>query len=125
MAKIKSSHAYELELRKMIRERNGECGDWLTPQIRATAANMVMLDKVQAELLAADSLVTIVPGSTGQYKNEVHPLLPYQVKLLAELRLQYETLGLNYRTTPSKITETTRQGVDDTDPMAEYYRSGK
>lgn len=123
MAKQKSAHAYELELRKMICDRNGECGAWLIPQIRATAANMVMLDKVQKELLAVDTLVTIVPGSTGQYKSEVNPLLPYQVKLLAELRLQFETLGLNYRTTPSKITESTKSGPDESDPMAEFYRN--
>ena len=66
MAKKKTAHAYELELRNMIKHRTGvEMEPWLLPQVRATAGNMVMLDKVQAELEDTDDLVTMVPGSTG------------------------------------------------------------
>lgn len=112
MAKAKTAHAYELELKKMIERRTGaEFELWLMPQVRATAANMVMIDKVHKELTADNAeLVTMVAGSTGQYKNEVNPLMPYYLKLLAELRLQFEALGLNYRTTPKKITEPTKPG---------------
>ena len=35
---------------------------------------------------------------------------------------QFEALGLNYRATPSKIKEDTKKGVDESDPMAEFYR---
>ena len=77
MAKDRTAHAYELELRKMIKSRTGaDMEPWLLPQVRATAANMVMLDKVQEELLNLDYLVAPVSGSMGQYKNEVSPLLP-------------------------------------------------
>ena len=72
MAKQRTAHAYELELRKMIKSRTGaDMEPWLLPQVRATASNMVMLDKVQAELEATDSLVTLVSGSMAQMKNEV------------------------------------------------------
>ena len=123
MANKKTAHAYELELRKMIKSRTGaDMEPWLLPQVRATADNMVMLDKVQAELLNTSALVKTVPGSMGQYKDEVTPLLPYYDKMQRTLMLQFEALGLNYKTTPSKVTDNTKKGVDEEDPMANYYK---
>ena len=113
MAKQKTAHAYELELRKMIKSRTGaDMEPWLLPQVRATASNMVMLDKVQAELEDTSRLVTLMPGSTAQMKNEVNPLLPYYDKMQRTLMLQFEAIGLNYKTTPSKVKEDTKKGVD-------------
>ena len=113
MAKQRTAHAYELELRKMIKSRTGaDMEPWLLPQVRATAANMVMLDKVQQELLDTTDLVKLVPGSMSQIKNEVNPLLPYYDKMQRTLMLQFEAIGLNYKTTPSKVKEDTKRGVD-------------
>ena len=113
MAKQRTAHAYELELRKMIKSRTGaDMEAWLLPQVRATASNMVMLDKVQAELEDTSRLVTLMPGSTAQMKNEVNPLLPYYDKMQRTLMLQFEAIGLNYKTTPSKVKEDTKRGVD-------------
>lgn len=124
MAKQRTAHAYELELRKMIKSRTGaDMEPWLLPQVRATASNMVMLDKVQRELEKADDLVTLVPGSQGQMKSEVSPLLPHYDKMQRTLLMQLEALGLNYSTTPSKVKEDTKKGVDETDPMANFYKN--
>ena len=113
MAKQRTAHAYELELRKMIKSRTGaDMEPWLLPQVRATAANMAMLDKVQQELLDTDDLVKPMPGSMSQIKNEVNPLLPYYDKMQRTLMLQFEAIGLNYKTTPSKVKEDTKRGVD-------------
>ena len=113
MAKTKTAKQYEAELRRMIKARTGaDCEAWLTPQIRATAMNMVMLDKIQDELTDMDSLITPVPGSMGQLKNEVSPLLPHYDKTQRTLLMQFEALGLNYSTTPSKVKEDTKKGVD-------------
>ena len=113
MAKQRTAHAYELELRKMIKSRTGaDMEAWLLPQVRATASNMVMLDKVQQELLDTTDLVKLMPGSTAQMKNEVNPLLPYYDKMQRTLMLQFEAIGLNYKTTPSKVKEDTKRGVD-------------
>jgi hypothetical protein len=123
MAKQKTAHAYELELRKMIKSRTGaDMEPWLLPQVRATASNMVMLDKVQAELEDTNKFVTMMPGSTAQLKNEVNPLLPYYDKMQRTLMLQFEAIGLNYKTTPSKVKEDTKKGIDEEDPMAKYYK---
>ena len=114
MAKQRTAHAYELELRKMIEARTGAKMEiWLTPQVRATAMNQVMLDKIQDELVnGPKKLADYGDGSTGQIKFEAHPLLPHYDKLQRTLLMQYEALGLNYSTTPSKVKEDTKKGVD-------------
>ncbi len=113
MSKRKTSHAYELELRKMIKSRTGaDMEEWLLPQVRVTAMNEVMLDKVQDELEGKESLVELVSGSMAQMKNEVSPLLPYYDKMQRTLLMQFQALGLNYNTTPSKVKEDARKDVD-------------
>lgn len=114
MARPKTAHAYELELRKMIESRTGAKMEmWLMPQVRATAMNEVMLDKIQDELTnCSRKLADWGDGSTGQMKFEAHPLLPHYDKLQRTLLMQFEALGLNYSTTPSKMKEDTKKGVD-------------
>ena len=114
MAKQKTAHAYELELRKMIEARTGaKMEAWLLPQVRATAMNEVMLDQIQDELCNGQrKLVGWNDGSTGQKKFEAHPLLPHYDKLQRTLLMQFEALGLNYSTTPSKVKEDTKKGVN-------------
>ena len=114
MAKPKTAHAYELELRKMIEARTGAKMElWLMPQVRATAMNQVMLDQIQEELTnGTRRLADWGDGSTGQMKFEAHPLLPHYDKLQRTLLMQFEALGLNYSTTPSKVKEDTKKGVD-------------
>lgn len=120
MGKQKTAHAYELELRKMIESRTGaKMEPWLMPQVRATAMNQVMLDKIQEGLCnGTKDIADWFDGSTGQMKFEAHPLLPHYDKLQRTLLMQFEALGLNYSTTPSKVKEDTKKGVDETDPMA-------
>lgn len=119
MVRIKTAHAYELELRKMIKARTGaDCEVWLTPQIRSTAMNMVMLDKVQDELEDTVKLVLPSAGSMGQNKNDLNPLLAPYDKMQRTLLMQFEALGLNYSTTPSKVKEDTKKGMDERDPLA-------
>ena len=123
MGKKKDAHGYELELRRMIKARTGaDCEVWLSPQVRATAANMVLLDRILDEILSGGSLVLSVTGSTGQTKNEVSPLLPHYDKAQRTLLMQLEALGLNYSTTPSKVKEDTRKGVDESDPLVQFYK---
>jgi hypothetical protein len=126
MAKTKSISTYASELKRMIKERTGaDMEAWLMPQVRATASNMVILDKIQVELEGVKSFVSVVDGSTGQKKSEVSPLLPHYDKLQRTLLMQFEALGLNYSTTPSKVKEDTRKGVDEKDPMVRYYETKK
>lgn len=98
----------------MIEARTGAKMEmWLLPQVRATAMNQVMLDQIQDELTNGQrKLADWGDGSTGQMKFEAHPLLPHYDKLQRTILMQYEALGLNYSTTPSKVKEDTKKGVD-------------
>ena len=121
----KTAHQYELEIKKMIESRTGTFDDWLQPQLEATAMNRVMLAKIQQELEDETTLMITMPGSMGQTKLDAHPLLSHYDKLQRTLIQQYEALGLNFRTTPSKVVEPTKKGVDENDPMVTFYSNAK
>lgn len=124
MAKKKDAEGYERELRRMIKDRTGkDMKTWLMPQVRATAANMVILDKIQDEILALDSLVIHDTGSMGQKKREVSPLLPYYDKLQRTLLMQFEALGLNFKATPSKVREADPNDDED-QTLRDFYTNG-
>ena len=126
MAKKKTAHAYELELKRMVEARTGvACEIWLMPQVRATAANMVMIDRIQDELLESDSLTDLRTGSMGQQKIEVTPLLPHYDKAQRTLMMQLDALGLNYASTPSKIVEETKKGASTSDPLMNILKEAK
>ena len=75
--------------------------------------NEVMLDQIQDELTNGQrKLADWGDGSTGQMKFEAHPLLPHYDKLQRTLLMQFEALGLNYSTTPSKVKEDAKRGID-------------
>ena len=117
---------YENLLIGMIEKRTGSEFDvFLTPQVTTCAQCWMMLTKVHKELMNASSLVTVVTGSQGQDKEGVNPLLPYYLKLQAELRLQFQSLGLNWNATPSKIVDSTKKGVDDSDPMIAFLEQSR
>lgn len=119
MARKQSAHGYELELKRLIKARTGKDSEpWLLPQIRSTAKNEVILDKISEELEKEQSMVAIVTGSQRQTKNEVNPLLPYFDRLNRTLLLQFEALGLNYNTTPSKVSESAKPGGEEDDVLA-------
>lgn len=115
MAKERTAHAYELEIKRMIVSRLKKCEDWLKPQIEATAMNRVMIDKIQKELIDRESLLMVLPGSTGQMKQDAHPLLSHYKELQRTLLLQYEALGLSYKSKPTNLKEpvTPNDGEND------------
>lgn len=126
MAKTKTAHAYELELRKMVKARTGmDCEVWLYPLIQTTAFNMVVRDKIQTEILDLNNFVTLVTGSTGQQKTEVSPLLPHYDKIQRTITQQLTALGLTFDTTPSKVKEDTKKGVDEKDPIFRLLQDAK
>lgn len=123
MAKPKSITSYAKELKEMIKARTKqECEPWLGPLINKTASNQVIIDKVQREIESTNDLAQLTIGSTGQQKLEVNPLLPHYDKMQRTLLMQLEALGLTYSATPSKIKEDAAKGVDEDDPMANYYK---
>lgn len=113
---------YERILKKRVEMRTGNhFEEWLEPQLHAAALCWQMLEKVQDELMTG-RLITEREGSKEQKYAEVNPLLPTYKELQRTMIQHYEALGLNYKATPSKIKEDTKKGVDEDDPMIQYYK---
>lgn len=107
----------------MIEWRTGvPCEAWLLPQIRSAAMNMVMLDQLQEELTGSP-LVIYGQGSMGQQTVTQNPLLTTYKDLQRTLVLQFEALGLNYKATPSKLTENTKKGGAEHDELIELLKN--
>ena len=116
---------YERILKKMIEERTKTFEVWLQPQLHAAALCWQMLEKVQDDLMDS-KLITEREGSKGQKYNEANPLLSTYKELQRTITLHYEALGLNFKSTPSKIKEDTSKGDNvEKDPMAQFYRGAK
>lgn len=115
MAKQTQTEKYEEELKGMIQSKTGQPMEpWLYAQMRATAMNMAILDKLQDQLLKEKAFVTYVDGSMGQKKSEVNPLLPHYDKAQRTFMDQLEALGLNYCARQNKNGKNNK---DDEDPF--------
>lgn len=110
--RLSSVSSYEDFLVEMIVERRKVFDKFLTPAVMACAETWAMLRKVQKNLMEKKQLTLSITGSQGQEKVIVDALLPYYLKLQAELRLQFQALGLNWNATPSKIKDSVQDEVD-------------
>lgn len=73
--------------------------------IKKTAQDMLLLDRVMMEIEETDALVITAPGSTGQDKTIVSPLLPYYDKLSARVTDDLYNLGLTARKQAAKCDD--------------------
>lgn len=112
-----TSQQYITELKQMVEQRTGRPFEmWLTPQLRTTAMNMVILDRVQAQL-EKDNVSSSMTGSMGQQKIESNPLFVTYDKLQRTLLMQFEALGLNYNTAKGKVVPPDGDGQAEDDPV--------
>ena len=102
---------YERILKKNIELRLGAVDEWLEPQIHDAAMCKQMLEHVHEEIMNG-KLVEIRQGSKDQWVSELNPLMPTYKELQRTMIQHYEALGLNYKSTPSKIKEDARKGID-------------
>ena len=94
MAKTKTTQDYIEELKTSIEKKTDAGFDpWLMPMLRATAMNMVILDKMQSQP-ETEKITNSMTGSMGQQKIDVHPLLDKYDKMQNTLVRQFEALGL-------------------------------
>lgn len=108
---------YERILKKRVEQRTGAVfEEWLEPQLHAAALCWQMMEKVHEELLGG-KLVQARQGSKDQWYNEVNPLMPTYKELQRTMIQHYEALGLNYKSTPSKIKEPVKRGGEEHDKL--------
>ena len=107
----------------MIEMRTGKPFDiFLTPAVSVAAKCWQMTDHIHEKLL--ESPLTLVEvGSMGQTKTVVNPLLSSYEKLQGKMLMHLESLGLNFKSTPRKITESTKNGGNGDDPMEEFFKA--
>ncbi len=122
MSKKKTSDYIE-DLKQMVVEANDGKAfpGWLLPQLRSTAMNMVILDKLQEAIEKEDSLTQSMTGSMGQQKIEVNPLLGQYYKAQQVLMDQFAKLGLTMKNNAGKA----RDDDDGNDPMVSLYNEAK
>ena len=123
-AKKKTVDEYIDELKKMVEMRTKQPFDlWLLPQLRVTAMNMVILDRIQDELSKAN-VTDSMTGSMGQQKISVNPLFDKYDKLQRTLISQFQALGLNYNTAKGKVatSQVTTASGDAEDPVLAALR---
>ena len=122
-----SMKEYIEELKQMIELRTGKPFElWLMPQLRATAQNMVLLDRIQEAIALEDDLTTSMTGSMGQQKIDVNPLLLQSDKCQRTLLQQFEALGLNYNTAKGKVQGEGGGGATSADdPLAQLLIDAK
>lgn len=118
MGRVKKANGYEREIKAMIVDRLGRFDVWLSPLVEAAASNRVLLAKIQKELEAENSLLLSSVGVGGQVKQDSHPLLKQYNELQRTLLLQYEALGLSYKSTPSKIKDSVKSGGEEHDKLS-------
>lgn len=120
MAKRKLEY-YEKRLRSMITERRAikEVEPWLEAQIEGTAMNWQMMVNLHDEI-SKGQLVSYANGSAGQTKTIIHPLLAMYRDLQRNHTMNLEALGLNFKTLPKKMTESTSKGAEKDDPLIRY-----
>ena len=113
------------DLKEQVEERTGlPFPEFLLPIVRLTSSNLQMIDHIHEKILE-DDLISIETGSMGQSKVVVTPLLPYYDKLQRTATVQLEKIGLTYSATPSKITESTKNGGMGDDPMEQFLKAAR
>jgi len=119
----KSTADYIEELKEMIELANDgkPYSPWMMPLIRATAMNMVILDKLQTAIEDEDYLTSSGTGSMGQQKISANPLLDKYYKAQDELLDQLASLGLTVKNSRKDSTPQSSTG----DPMADFYANAK
>ena len=113
------------DLKAQVEERTAlPFPEFLLPIVRLTSSNLQMIDHIHEKILE-DDLISIETGSMGQSKVVVTPLLPYYDKLQRTATVQLEKIGLTYSATPSKITESTKNGGMGDDPMEQFLKAAR
>jgi hypothetical protein len=113
MAKQKTTQDCIQDLKTSIEQKTDAGFDpWLMPILRATAMNMVILDRLQEKLEKEDITISMA-GSMGQQKIDVHPLLDKYDKMQNTLIKQFEKLGLTNKGKSGGADD----DVDDEDPV--------
>ena len=121
----KSQIYYEQRLRQQIKERLGQDPEpWMDEIIETTADLLVDRDELTKEIRESGRTWTSYDKNMNQ-KKESCPHIAHKKDVLRTLADYYQSLGLSFKATPSKIKEDTRRGVDHNDPMIAFLEAAR
>lgn len=119
---MKTLKHYTTLLTEMVTTRTGTPDAWLRCQIDNTARTWLLCESMFTQL-TREGFTSIEVGSMGQQKTVVNPLLTQYNQMQRTLTSQFESLGLNYNATPSKVNDATPKGSGPSDPMVDFFTS--
>ena len=118
---------YRERLRKdvMAREGTNEVDSWKESLIDELADMLAERDAMMVEIRETGRLVTKYDKNMNEYQ-ESNPLYVHVKAKEQSISVWRDKLGLSNTVNPDRIKNTAKKNdVDDTDPMAEFYKSTK
>lgn len=112
---------YEEQLRSDLMDREGKVDAWKESLITDTAVMMADRDGMQTDILTEGRLLLKYDKNLSPYK-ESNPLYVHLKELQRSIGMQREHLGLSNKVNVSRIKESPKETVDETDPMLLYYK---
>lgn len=113
---------YINQLREQIKSRRAtDAEPWLEQAIRTAAQVLVDIDELRADI-RKNGRIWEEQGYNMQKKKVVNPELAHLKDMMRTMAIYYESLGLSFKSTPSKMKESTKVGVDEDDPMMQYFK---
>jgi hypothetical protein len=115
---------YEEQLRQDVIDRLDKVEPWQESLITELAEKKVRLDELFAEIESEGYLLTKFDKNMNSYK-ESNPLLVHTKELERTIGMWREHLGLSFKVNPNRMKESPKAGVDEDDPMKQYYNQHK
>lgn len=112
---------YEEQLRSDLMDREGKVDAWKESLISETAVMMADRDGMQQDIMTDGRLLEKYDKNMNPYK-ESNPLYVHLKELQRSIGMQREHLGLSNKVNVSRIKESPKKTVDETDPMLLYYK---
>ena len=116
---------YEKELTQAHEEVIGPVTYAIKIQIRRVARIWEKVDRLHDELDMTDSFIRMGMGSMKQNTENVDGRLTSLEKWERTLEAALTSIGLTYNTTPSKVKEEKRKGMDERDPLARMMQEAQ
>ena len=113
---------YEERLRSDLMDREGKVDAWKESLITDTAVMMADRDAMMAEINDTGRLIDRFNAKSGGYDKISNPLYQHLKEKERSIGMQREHLGLSNKVNVSRIKESPKETVDETDPMLLYYK---
>ena len=123
LTEAKTREVYELQLRADVRNREGveKIDSWKESLISELSDMLAERDAMMAEIRESGRLIEKYDKQGMPYK-ESNPLYVHVKAKEQSISVWRDKLGLSNTVNPDRIKKDAKKGVDEEDPMANYYK---